>query len=354
MVTESPSARVYPPKPKPGDRVAIVSPSTGRLPHTFPHVHELGIARLRDELGLVPVEYPTTRDPHASPADRARDLHAAFADPEITAILSVIGGDDQITVLKHLDAGLLRANPKPFFGYSDNTNLLAFLWQAGVVGFHGGSIMVHLGRGGATHPVSMASLRAALFEPGWYELPEPAAFSDQPGSWADVAALGTEPVARPSAGWSWHQPADRVIEAPAWGGCLEIVAWLAMADVAMPAPGDVDGHVLFLETSEEMPGAGEVFRTLRNLGERGLLGRFSALLMGRPKAWHIRNQTTLAERESFAAEQRGAVLEAMAAYNPDATIVFDLDLGHTDPQVIIPFGGLVRIDGQARTIAVQY
>jgi muramoyltetrapeptide carboxypeptidase LdcA involved in peptidoglycan recycling len=61
----------------------------------------------------------------STPADRAADVNAAFADPEIKAVIASIGGDDEILVLPHLDAELIRANPKPFFGYSDNTNLLA-------------------------------------------------------------------------------------------------------------------------------------------------------------------------------------------------------------------------------------
>ena len=39
-------------------------------------------------------------------------------------MLATIGGEDQITVVPHLDPGLVRADPKPFLGYSDNTNLL--------------------------------------------------------------------------------------------------------------------------------------------------------------------------------------------------------------------------------------
>ena len=31
-------------------------------------------------------------------------------------------GDDQIKVLPFLDFDVIAANPKPFFGYSDNTN----------------------------------------------------------------------------------------------------------------------------------------------------------------------------------------------------------------------------------------
>ncbi|HKA68119.1 MAG TPA: S66 peptidase family protein [Actinomycetes bacterium] len=346
------TSRVYPPKPSPGDRVAVVAPSAG-LPQLFPDLHEQGLRRLRDELELVPVEYPTTRILGAPAVDRARDLQAAFADPEIAAVLAVIGGDDQITVVPHLDAEVFRANPKPFFGYSDNTNLLHFLWRAGIVGLHGGSTMVHLGRGGRTHPMSMASLRAALFQPGWFELTAPPEFSDEALDWNDPDSLDTEPVARPAPGWTWHRPAG-VIEAPTWGGNLEIVGWLLMADRAVPTPEEIDGYVLLLETSEEMPAAEEVFRTLRNMGERGLLGRFSALLMGRAKAWEQHHRTTLAERAVYADEQRAAVLRAMAAYNPEAMIVFDVDFGHTDPQLIVPYGGAVRVDAPNRAISVRY
>lgn len=79
--------------------------------------------RLAEITGLVPREYPTTRRLGASPADRAADLNAAFADPSVRAILATIGGEDQITVIPHLDAASARRDPKPFLGYSDNTNL---------------------------------------------------------------------------------------------------------------------------------------------------------------------------------------------------------------------------------------
>ncbi len=48
-------------------------------------------AGLREEFGLEPVEYPTTRRLDASPQDRAADLMAAFADPGIGAVLATIG-----------------------------------------------------------------------------------------------------------------------------------------------------------------------------------------------------------------------------------------------------------------------
>ncbi|WP_027343582.1 S66 family peptidase [Hamadaea tsunoensis] len=342
----------YPAKPQPGDKVAILSPSWAG-PGAFPEVYALGLHRLRHELGLEPVEYPTTLV-QGTPAERARDIHAAFADPEIKAVFASIGGADQITVLPHLDGDLLAANPKPFFGYSDNTNLLHYLWRRGIVGYHGGAVLVHLARGGRTHPDTMASLRAALFRPGWFDLSAPLAFSEQHGEWTDPATLTTEPPVRPAPGrWDWHNP-DRVIEGTIWGGNLEIVTWLLMADKEVPTADELAGQVLVLETSEDMPSAADVGYWLVAMGERGLLSAPAALLVGRPKAWDRNHQLELPERDAYAALQRAAILRAMAVYNPAATIVFDVDFGHTDPQLVLPYGGRVRVDGPARTISVHY
>jgi muramoyltetrapeptide carboxypeptidase LdcA involved in peptidoglycan recycling len=341
-----------PPKPVPGDAVAIVSPSRG-LPELFPLPFETGLRRLREEFGLVPVEYPTTRVYGSTPAERAADLHAAFADPDIKAVISSIGGDDLITVLPHLDAELLRAHPKPFFGYSDGTNLLAHLHALGLAAFHGGAVMCQFGRAGAMHPASVASLRAALFGSGPFELVPGAEFGDVDVPWDDEAAQAVEPPMTPSDGWTWLR-ADRVVDGACWGGCLEVLSWLAMADRNIGDPARFAGGVLFLETSEELPTADEVYRVLRSLGERGLLGRFDAALIGRAKAWTLDRRLSPAESAAYRAAQRAAVQRAFDAYNPAATLVFDLEIGHTEPQVVLPYGGRVRVDGPGRRITVWY
>ncbi|WBB88671.1 S66 peptidase family protein [Verrucosispora sp. WMMC514] len=342
---------VQPPKPRPGDRVAIVSPSAG-LPALFPHVYELGLRRLRAEYGLEPVEYPTTRVMGADPRDRARDLTAAFADPTITAVLATVGGDDLITVTPHLDDEVLRANPKPYFGYSDNTNVLNHLHRLGVVSYHGGSVLVHLGRPGALHPLTADSLRAALFGSDWYDLTPAAQWGDEPNDWNDPASLAAEPVMFPGTGWRWQGPA-KVVEGRTWGGNLEVLHWLLAADRVAPA-ATLAGSVFLMETSEELPSAVEVYRMLRNLGERGLLGGFPAALVGRAKAWEFSRRLTPAEKQAYAEDQRAAVTRAFAEYASDTVLVFDVDFGHTDPQLIIPYGGEVRVDAVQRRISVRY
>ena len=341
-----------PAKPRPGDRIAVVSPSAG-LPGLFPLPYELGLRRLREEFGLEVVEYPTTRRMGATAKERAADLHAAFADPDVKAVLASIGGDDQITVLPCLDRELIRENPKPFFGYSDNTNLLAFLWNLGITAYHGGSVMVELGRPGAMHPRTRESLRAALLGSGPYELTAATASGDVNRPWQDPATFDAEPELAPVGGWTWHRP-DQVVEGTSWGGNLEILAWLMMADREIRPPEEYQGCVLFLETSEEMPSATEVYRILRNMGERGLLRQFPALLMGRAKSWSFDQPLDPPARERYRREQREAVLRALAEYAPATMAVLDVDLGHTDPQLVIPYGGRIRVDGPARRITVTY
>jgi muramoyltetrapeptide carboxypeptidase LdcA involved in peptidoglycan recycling len=250
-----------PPKLKPGDRVAIVSPSWAG-PGAYPATHDLALRRIRELLELEPVEFPTTRRPGATPAERAADLMAAYADPGVRAVFASIGGSDQITVLPHLDPAPFRADPKPYFGYSDNTNLLNWLWLHGVPGYHGGSTMVHLARGAGVDREHLVSLRAALFETTDLEITPVKEFSDEELSWADPASLTSSAPSVPSPGFHWHN-ADRVVTAPTWGGNLEILHWNLAANRWIKPAAEYAGMILLLETSEEMPPAGEVFRMLR-------------------------------------------------------------------------------------------
>jgi muramoyltetrapeptide carboxypeptidase LdcA involved in peptidoglycan recycling len=336
----------------PGDRVAVVSPSFA-APGAYPHVHEVAMQRLREDFDLVPVEYPTTRQVGAPARDRARDVMAAFADPGIRAVLASIGGDDQITVLPFLDPEVVRRDPKPFVGYSDNTNLLNWLWTHGVVGYHGGSTMVHLGRGGGLHPLSAGSLRAALFSRGDVELHPVETFSEEGLDWADPAALHSHAPTLPSPGWTWHQ-AETVVTGPSWGGNLEILHWNLAVHLWMRPVEDYAGCVLLIETSEELPSAEDVSRMLRNAGERGLLAQFPAVIVGLPKATSLHNRVPVAQRQRYRADQREAVLSAFSRYSPAAMLVFDVDIGHTDPQWVLPYGGDLTVDGPRRRITAHY
>ena len=211
---------VHPPKARPGDRIAVLSPSFATA-GAFPKLHEQAMRRLTEVTGLIPVEYPTTRDVGATPAARAADINAVFADPQIRGILAVIGGEDQITVIPHLVAELARTDPKPFLGTSDNTNLHHWLWAIGIASFYGGSSQVHLGPGPAVDDIHARSLRAALLTGERLEITDPGESEDVGIDWADPRALESFGEREATEPWSWYGPA-RSVTGHAWGGCLEV------------------------------------------------------------------------------------------------------------------------------------
>jgi muramoyltetrapeptide carboxypeptidase LdcA involved in peptidoglycan recycling len=343
---------VHPQKARPGDKVAVVSPSFA-APGVALAVHEQAVRRLTEVTGLVPVEYPTTRRVGSSPQDRAADLNAAFADPEVRAILATIGGEDQITVVPHLDPDLVRADPKPFLGYSDNTNVLSWLWTQGVAGFYGGSTQVHLGPGPAVDPCHRAALRAALLTGERLEVTEPGESEDIGKDWNDPLALTQYGDREPTEPWTWAGP-TRTVTGRTWGGCIEVVQWLLTAGRFPTDPAVLDGAVLLLETSEELIPAREFGWILRSLGERGLLASAHALLVARPPASSLEQQPSSQERMAHRAAQRDVAIEVTGKYNPNAVVCIGVPFGHTRPQWVLPYGGEVTVDGIQRKIWSDY
>ena len=340
-----------PPPLRPGDRIAVLSPSWAGPEH-YPAVHELGLRRLREVFGLEPVEWPTTRR-QGSLQERARDVTAAFADPSVAGVVATIGGDDQLRVLPHLDLDVLRANPKRFLGYSDNANLHHVLWGLGIGSAYGGSTMVQLARPGALHPATEQGLRLALLGTGEHRVPELDEWWDSDLPWHEPSSLTTPAPLEPAAPWEWHGPSTRVT-GRSWGGCLEIVDFQLRAGRWLQPLEAYDGGVLLLETSEELPDATYVSRVLTGMGERGLLERFAAVLVAKPKTRSLEVARDDAARAAYREAQRDAVLQAVADYAAHAPVVLGLDFGHTEPQVPLPHGGLITVDPVSRTVTATW
>ncbi|MGL4339345.1 MAG: S66 family peptidase [Rhodoglobus sp.] len=340
------------PKAKTGDRVAILSPAFA-APAVSVALHEQAMRRLTDITGLVPVEFPTTRQLDASAGDRAADVSAAFADPSIRAILATVGGDDQITVIPHIDEDVVAANPKPFLGYSDNTNLHNFLWALGVPSYYGGSTQVHLGPGPRVDAVHRASLRAALLDGGVIELAEPGESEDFGLPWSDPRALSEFGVREPTEPWSWAGP-SMAVQGKTWGGCIEVIDQIAMAN-RMPPLAELAGTILLLETSEELPSATKVNQWVRGLGERGVLEIVAGVLVARPPVSELNAVVPPAVRRAeLRASQRNVIIEQVMKYNPNAVICVGVPFGHTRPQWVLPYGSALRLDGTLRTVSADY
>jgi muramoyltetrapeptide carboxypeptidase LdcA involved in peptidoglycan recycling len=343
---------ISPRKARAGDKVAVLSPSFA-APAVAPAVHEQALERLRAVTGLVPVEFPTTRKLDASPRQRADDLNAAFADPEIRAVLATIGGDDQITVVPHLDANLIAADPKPFLGYSDNTNLLNWFWTNGVAGYYGGSTQVQLGPGPRVDPIHELSLRAALLTGERLELTEPGESEDIGHDWNDPRALTEFGDREPTESWAWSGP-DRSVTGRTWGGCIEVVQWILTAGRFPADPAVLEGGVLILESSEELITVTEFGRITRSLGERGILAAVDAVVVARPPTSDFTTRPSADERRAKREEQRDTVIDVVHGYNADAVVVVGPPFGHTRPQWIVPYGGFMTVDGASRRLFADY
>ncbi|HEX8348735.1 MAG TPA: S66 peptidase family protein [Hymenobacter sp.] len=339
------------PKLSRGDSVAVVSPSAG-LPGLFPWVQDLGLQRLRDVFGLHPVEYPTTRVLGASLQDRARDLMAAFANPDHKAVFASIGGEDQIKLLKYLDPEVFRANPKPFFGFSDNTHFHVFLWNLGIPAYYGAAVMTQLAMQGQMHELTVRYLTKALFEAGEVEVHASEFYTDEGLTWADPANLQRSRRLEPNEGLFWDGTANG--EGRLWGGCVESLVAQMTVGQYLPSTQALQGAVLYLETSEWLPPSWVMDYLLTGFGERGWFNQFQAVLVGRPKAWHYDQPLSPAQKAAYRQQQRETVVHTIRSYNPSIPIVQNVDFGHTDPQIVLPGGQVARIMGSEKRIFLTY
>jgi muramoyltetrapeptide carboxypeptidase LdcA involved in peptidoglycan recycling len=338
-------------KLKPGDKVAILSTSSDAASH-FPWVLDLGLERLRKEFNLIPVEYPTTRRKSPSAKERANDLMEAFKDKNIKAIIATIGGSDQIKLLPHLDPEIISANPKPFMGYSDNTNLSLFLWNLGVPSYYGGAIMVQFAMPGEKMlSTTVETIRHSLLDGGEYTLNPAKDFTDIELEWGEKSNLSKTRSFEKNEGWYWdgnEQGAGRL-----WGGCIETLLQYLSAGKPIPNFQNTD-IVLYLESAENIPDHWVVDTLLASLGERGVLDRTTAVLVGRPKAWEFNKQLSPDIRALYREKQRNTIVQAIRKYRSDIPIVQNIDFGHTDPQIIVPTCSKAVVDTTNRSIKFLY
>ncbi len=331
--------------------MAIVSPSFAASA-VWPHVHELGLKRIVEIFELVPVLYPATAKLDATLEEKAKDLVAAFSDPDIKAVISTLGGDIQVTYIKNLSQDPFVNNPKPFFGYSDNSHFANFLFLNEIPSFYGAALFTQFAHQKEMHPYTVKYIKHALFDEGEFELLPSDSFNDLGLDWGDISQLDKEREYEPNEDWTWDGSVSA--EGLLWGGCVESVDEMLRHGVEIPSLEQFENIVLMMETSEELPSADYVMRFFRALGERGIFSRVKGVCVGRAKARERNQPKNPEERAAYRREQQETILKTVRAYNKDIPIIQNMDFGHTDPQIPMPYGNKIRIDSAEQRIFATF
>lgn len=287
----------------PGATLAVVSPASTPKPELVQAgidcLHGLGYRTvlMPHALDRGPLYYAGTVE------QRAGDLLAAFADPGIDGILCTRGGWGSAELLPHLDADLIRANPKVFVGYSDHTSLHVWLArEVNLVSFYGPMVAADFARSGGFDAASWRHTFGGDF------------------SWSLTRSDGLR-VLRAGAA-----------EGTLAGGCLSILAeGLGTPYALLPANADAR-RVLFLEDIGTKPYQWD--RMLLHLRYAGMLEHVSGIVFG-----DMRQCVALEEQPQLEA----AILHALKDF--EGPIAIGLRSGHVDaPNITLPLGVRVRLE----------
>lgn len=297
--------------PRPGDTVALVSPSSATD-------ERLGLQIAQEVMQALGFRVRTgahyaARYGHLAGTDAARagDLNAMFADKDVKAIVCVRGGSGAARLLPMLDYDAIRANPKVLLGYSDITALhCAIHARTGLVTFHGpiGS--------GSWNRFNVDQFRRLFFE---RELMQ----------YQNVVEAGDELVPRQNRTLAITGGKAR---GELVGGNLAVLTALA----GSPYLPDFTGKILFLEDVSEAPY--RVDRMLTTLKLMGALDRIAGFIFGQC--------TDCDPGEGYGSLTLDQIFDdhikplKIPAYRGAM-------IGHIREQFIVPVGGKVEMDADA-------
>jgi muramoyltetrapeptide carboxypeptidase len=301
---------IKPPALRPGDAVAIVAPASN-LKSDYLQRGVAELERLGFRVKYAPDILDKARYTAGNDERRARELHAAFADPEIKAVWAARGGYGALRLFKLLDDELLQQHPKIFIGYSDMTALqLRFYRRFGWVTFHGPMAAKDLA-GGVEHYDQHTLLNALT----------------------STAPLGV--IQSSQTEWLQEGPAVR---GHLLGGCLSLIVALQ----GTPDELDTRGAILFLEDTGVKPYA--LDRMLQQLKLAGKFEGVRGLVFG--------EMLDCVQH----AEQGYTIQEVLAELTRDLKIpvLFGLSSGHSPRgNLTLPLGVQAALDVGSGGLVVE-
>ena len=335
-----------------GDKVAIVSLSSGALGEDFAaHELELGKTRL-EELGLHPVIMPNAckgiKFLAEHPEARVLDLKNAFADKEIKGIICAIGGTDGYKTIPYIFEdkeliSLVQNNPKVFLGYSDSTIHHLALGKLGLATFYGQAFLTDL----AELDTDMLPyskywlLNMFLSQPEIELAPSEVWYSERTDF--SPKALGTpREVHLEELGFSSICKKGKA-EGELFGGCIEVIHDCICTDDKQKQqifakysllPANNDQKMLFLETSDQKIEPKQFQKIIVDLKNHHFFDNCAGVLFGKP------------QDQKYMHEYISVIKKELA----DKKVLFNLNFGHAFPHCIMPYGTKVAVDFDKETI----
>jgi len=351
---------IKPSKLRAGDKVAIVSLSSGVLGESFAaHELDLGEERLR-ELGLQFEYMPNSRKGieyiKNHPEARADDLKRAFADDSIKGIICAIGGDDTYKTIPYLldDPKFVESvknNPKIFLGFSDTTNNHLMFYKLGLQTYYGQAFLSDFAEFAEEMLPYTKAWSSELFNPsaGKEIVSSPVWYEERQGFGPDQ--VGINRVSHKETHGFEVLRGSGAIKGELLGGCVESlydqITGSRYADEKeiiakyeiFPTVEQWRGKILFAETSEEKPSPEKLRKMLTTLCRTGVFDAVVGVLVGK------------AQDEVFYEEYKKEWLNISEEYN--LPILYNINVGHAAPRGILPYGGSVSIDLDSARIFLE-
>ncbi len=323
---------------KKGDVIGVVS-SSSPLAGIVPHRVEKGIEMLKKMGFNVKIgknALKITNHTAGSPEERAEDLNNFFADSSVKAIISFIGGNHSNQVLKHLDFETIKKNPKIFVGYSDITVLhFALYSKCNLITFYGPAILTQF----AENPEILSYTKkyfekAVMSKEPIGKINPSSEWTDETLDWFEKEDLKIPRKMKKNKGWKWLRKGKSKGEII--GGCISSLLHLRGTEY-WP---DFQGKNFFWEIPESSCDftkgelLSEIDAHLSDLELSEVFDQIKGMLIGRPFSY--------SEKESL--DLQKMILERTKDYN--FPILYNIDIGHTDPMITIPLGVMSKIDSE--------
>ncbi len=347
----------YARKLRKGDKVAIVSLSSGMLGEEFcSHNIEIGVKRLK-EYGLEPVFMPNALKGieylQAHPESRAKDLKDAFLDDSIAGIICAIGGDDTYRLLPYLmeDEEFIEAvdkHPKLFTGFSDTTVNHLMFYKLGLSTYYGPNFICDLGEiANEMLPYTKRAFEGYLEGNEFDEIVSSEIWYEERADFSK-AAIGTDRIShKEERGFELLQ-GNEVFQGELLGGCLEsfydLLANTRYVDEKnicekyglFPHKEEWQGKILFIETCEEKPVPGLFEKEIMLLKEKGVFDAVNGVLVGKP------------QDEAYYQEYKDILIKVID--NEKVPIVYNVNFGHATPRCALQYGVVAKVDMKQKKI----